>query len=241
MRVIILLALCFSIFSCGKNILPIGSKETQDAKLEQAKLALDDNNPDSAISTLTPLTNFTDNNVEKARLLLASAYAGKAGFEFLKATDNILSSANPDPIVGLYGMRATVVDEDITNIDSAITTLTDIDPLPANRPVDINYLISILYAYKASSVIQLHLQNIPYADLPSSSIDPCSSSVFSDTVSTDIRTSYSNAATALSGSNQLGAFLTALNKSTILNISTPAAIKTYINQIVVRKSGVCLW
>ena len=107
---------------------------TADEDLEKARVALDNAQYDTAITAATAALNADTSNVDAA-LVLSSAYAGKGGVEltdlminFLKVSDN---KDNEFSVVHDALVASIATEDDLSNLRSAITTLTDtLTPTP---------------------------------------------------------------------------------------------------------------
>ena len=79
--------------SCGTNFFyELSDKESNDARLEEARIQLDDGNYEAAQELLLKVIDEKDSN--EARILLAAAKLGIAGFDIWNIVDTILQTTS---------------------------------------------------------------------------------------------------------------------------------------------------
>ena len=84
--------LLMAIMGCESNMLgPLADKTSKEAKVEEAKMALDDGNYDKVISSLSSYESSADAETSG---LLASAYMGKAGLDVTNMISTIGNNNN---------------------------------------------------------------------------------------------------------------------------------------------------
>ncbi|MEC9492916.1 hypothetical protein [Flexistipes sp.] len=123
---LILLLSIFVFYGCGDNNLFEGSadKDSSEAQKVELKNDLDDGNYDSVINEL----ENQDNLDEEERILLASAYLGKAGVDFINALEiseqsNVSSFDTMSAILSYPTLDNDSIDTKENLINKALTTL----------------------------------------------------------------------------------------------------------------------
>lgn len=118
------------------SILILGcSSNQQKSLLEEAQFDLNNQNYPAAIAILNQLP-ITD----QTKTMLAAAYAGEAGFNFLKLSDTISKNQN-SPSYVLILLKDTYRTENISNIATAINTL----PNETNQPIRLELALYEVY------------------------------------------------------------------------------------------------
>lgn len=104
----ILLLLTFGLTSCSNVLSSLGSTTSDDYLMEEATKANNSQNYDYALQILTQRLSTSGKAKVKAKELLASAYAGKCGFNFAEFTEALSNSVGGtafkiamDPFVGV--------------------------------------------------------------------------------------------------------------------------------------------
>ena len=83
----------FLVLGCTGNVLrELADKNTDDALLFDAKTAVNTQNYDEAINILTLRLSSSGQLKSEARSILASAYAGKCGLNFLEFVDGLAAA-----------------------------------------------------------------------------------------------------------------------------------------------------
>lgn len=94
-NILFLLSLGFLLSACGPNMLSgLGSQTSDDYYLEEALKANNTQDFDTAIEILTTKLSASAQTSSKAKELLASAYAGKCGFNFINYTTALSDSTS---------------------------------------------------------------------------------------------------------------------------------------------------
>lgn len=126
------LLLIFLISGCGDNIFS-GNNSSLEAKIEEAKIALDEGVYDSAIKILEGICGTDINNPQcdsDMISLLASAYMGTAGLDVISLIDaaDKITTNNPNDNTAAFDMFADIIKpSNIDNLQTAITLLNNID------------------------------------------------------------------------------------------------------------------
>lgn len=163
----------FILMACSENALEVfADKDTDQAKYIQAQRLMNDSNYDQAISVLLSTTSEFQTKRE-FRTLLASAYAGRGGLEFLKiieAFDNA-TSTNLFPFLMqgfVGGSYANFTDlslaEDVVNLIS-----TD----AAVRTEDENVLMALIYLAKLGNILSAYMDSDNDGSLDGTFADAC--------------------------------------------------------------------
>ena len=159
-----LLAVILSLNSCGtKNLFDCDggyarSKCVQRTKEEDARIAMDNGDLDTAVTLLSELVAEDPTNYKRYPLL-AAAYAGKSGFDILNIVTANFGGSNsliqtmtdflPTPMT-----RGSLYDQSLTDMDSSVKTLTAI-------PAEYRDSTSS-DKYATSAVLQLTLYQAAY-------------------------------------------------------------------------------
>lgn len=100
--------LSLSIVGCSNAFSGLGSETSDDYLIEEATKANNNQNYDYALEILTEKLSSSGKSTVKAKELLASAYAGKCGFNFAEYTEALTNSMGGtafriamDPFVGV--------------------------------------------------------------------------------------------------------------------------------------------
>jgi len=99
--------LLMAVSGCESNMLKsLGDDSSEEASIEEAKMALDDGNYDKAIHALSSYKESTDPEISG---ILASAYMGKAGLDLTYMLENIDSGSlnNFDVIASAFYLQTT--------------------------------------------------------------------------------------------------------------------------------------
>lgn len=158
------LILSFSVSSCGsKNIYDCdgglaGSRCSALTKEEDARVALDDGDLETAVTLLSELVTADPTNYQRYPLL-AAAYAGRAGFDILNiATANFGGNSSLIQTMGAFlptpVSRGSLYDQSLSDMKLANATLTGIpEELRSATSSD---------KYATSAVMQLTLYQSAY-------------------------------------------------------------------------------
>jgi hypothetical protein len=128
------------LFSCGDANLfeGLGNDETQQAKIESAKIDLDKGNYSVAIATLQELcgTNFSQPTCDaETASLLASAYSGRAGLDAIdlinKATNT--SGGTTNSFSTFSAILPTLTESSKNDMHIAVTLLSGLSSRTANQ------------------------------------------------------------------------------------------------------------
>lgn len=114
----------------------IGCATTETGSLEAARFALDKGNYSKAITEATEALSANPDNYDAARIL-ASAYLGRSGIDYLDLAEGALDLANNDDVSN-FQQIADVLPEtaDVDDLRSAIETLEALDGIDATSFTD---------------------------------------------------------------------------------------------------------
>ncbi len=118
--------LLMAIMGCESNMLePLADDSSKEANIEDAKMALDDGNYDSAVSALS---SYRDSSDPEVAGILSSAYMGKAGLDLTYMLEHIDSenSDNFDIIASSFSLKTT----DQLNASSSVLYKAGSDATP---------------------------------------------------------------------------------------------------------------
>jgi hypothetical protein len=118
--------LLMALVGCESNLLkPLADDSSKEASLEEAKMALDDGNYDSAISALSSYKGSSDPEVAG---ILSSAYMGKAGLDLTYMLEHIDAdnTDNFDVIASAFSLKTT----DQLNASSSVLYKAGSDATP---------------------------------------------------------------------------------------------------------------
>jgi hypothetical protein len=118
--------LLMALAGCESNLLkPLADDSSKEATLEEAKMALDDGNYDSAISALSSYKGSSDPEVAG---ILSSAYMGKAGLDLTYMLEHIdaNNTDNFDVIASAFSLKTT----DQLNASSSVLYKAGSDATP---------------------------------------------------------------------------------------------------------------
>ena len=124
-QIVAILLLIYNLFGCGAN--PLKSYETEDPA-EDAAIALDEGNPNKAISILTKALEGDPSNAQYISLL-AMAYAERGGIDALSlalkmASNNSSSTASSaNGVTALFDVMPEATDANIADVDTALALM----------------------------------------------------------------------------------------------------------------------
>lgn len=151
----LLIASTLLVQACTKNVLDsIADKNSDRALFEDARKAVDSADYATAISKITEMSEGGRDDIDVKRLL-ASAYAGNCGFEFIPFFQDIqdadLTNANFFAV-----SMAAFVGKAVNPTDCALSlnTFADAYPVLADRPSDISLMMTLLGLAKMGTFIR---------------------------------------------------------------------------------------
>ncbi|HEX4925080.1 MAG TPA: hypothetical protein VFV50_13390 [Bdellovibrionales bacterium] len=211
----LLLFLCPPLMSCSNLFTDLSDRDSNKAKLYDAKRALDRSDWTVAIEKLNSLSS-TYLLRRDVRAMLASAYAGRCGMDFLNLVDAI--SNNTDPAATLFKtLMATMTDAtDASIIDcyTAESTLNSIG-VASDRTVDENLLMAFVQFGKIGAILNFLADvdgNNEFSTPGDAAFDPCQNTSLPE----------SDTATSKASANQLVASLAILIEALEATSSTIA-------------------
>ncbi len=148
------------LFGCSNNILSeLGSKNSDDALIFDAKTAVNAQLYDSAINIITLKVSVSGQLKVQAREVLASAYAGKCGLNFINYTSGLATATTGSafrlasaPFVGIPVLPASCL--------ASLLTLDLIGP-NAQRTLNQNAFASVVGMVLMGSATRFYTDNIP--------------------------------------------------------------------------------
>lgn len=150
----------FFLLSCEGNFLrEISDRDTDAALLFDAQTAINSLDYDSAINILTNQLSSSAQTKSEARELLASAYAGKCGLNFIDFTTG-LSEATSGSAFSLASQPFVGVEVNATYCLTSLQTL-DLIGTNAERTVDQNAFASVVGMVLMGSATRLYTDNNP--------------------------------------------------------------------------------
>ncbi len=150
----------FFLFSCTGNLLrDMADQDTDDALIFDAQTAVNAQDYDTAIDILTNKLSSSGQVKEQARELLASAYAGKCGLNFIDFTDGLANSTSGSAFT-LSAQPFVGVAVSSTFCLSSLQTLDLIGPTE-QRTVDQNAFASVVGMVLMGSATRLYTDNNP--------------------------------------------------------------------------------
>jgi hypothetical protein len=152
----VILILGFLGGACDNAFESLGDKDSREAKLEEARIAMDSGDFTTAVALLVALNSEYPGDTEISRSL-ASAYSGKAGLSFFdlatQAQEAQDSGSSVDNTIGqlVSAFPHPVTDNNISDISTAITMLESIS-LASGDPNDY-FALGLYYSAKAILLI----------------------------------------------------------------------------------------
>lgn len=99
-KLIEIIILAIFVTSCNQNLLSdVSSKSSDEYLYEEAAKSNNTQNYDSTINIITAKMSASYQNLAKSKELLASAYAGKCGFNFLNFVDSLSKATSTAPFM----------------------------------------------------------------------------------------------------------------------------------------------
>lgn len=152
----------FVLLACSENILEsFADKDTDRAKYIQAQHLMNSADYDGAVSVLLS-TSTAFQERREVRALLASAYAGRGGLEFLsliERLDNIDISDNIKLFPFLTQSFLGGSSANITDLALAEETVQQISTNPAARTEDENILMALIQLAKIGNVLSVYMDS----------------------------------------------------------------------------------
>jgi len=137
--------------SCANLFSDLSVKDSDNAKLFQAKLELDRSQWTEAITTIGTLSPTLQATAD-VQTLLASAYAGRCGIDMLNLINGVSQSTG-----GLLfeTLLETMTNATLANIDDCILAETTLNAIgaPAARTVDQNLLMTFVELGKMGAIL----------------------------------------------------------------------------------------
>lgn len=163
----------FALLACSENMLEaFGDKETDAARYIQAQQLINAGNYDEAISILQS-TSSTFQTQREVRALLASAYAGRGGLEFLNVIEAFENAASvnlfPFLMQGFTGGTAARV----ADLSLAEESLNLISADPAARTEDENVFLALIYLSKIGNILSVYMDDDNDGSLDGSFANAC--------------------------------------------------------------------
>lgn len=150
----------FLLMSCSQNLLSeLDSKTTDDALLFDAQTAVNAQRYQDAITIVTAQVSSAGQQRVEAREILANAYAGKCGLNFIDYTDSLANATNGSAFV----LAATPFVGRVVDPASCLTSLQTLDLIgpTASRNVNQNALASVVGMVLMGSATRLYTDNAP--------------------------------------------------------------------------------
>lgn len=184
--IIFLLMIGFS-QGCRNLYRDFGDKTSDDYLITQARFDLDALDFDAAISRISPVLVSQPTNAEVV-YLAAAAHAGKAGLRVMDLFLQFSSISSNGLIPTLADHFGATTDDDVAQIEEAISIIETYDADPTTRGAHLNFFsvflyfsrigaISARYAYDTSGVLDATFDNCRntdeggYLGIPDASID----------------------------------------------------------------------
>lgn len=248
--------LCFLVILIAIISTSCGDGKTHALSLiGQAKEAIDQGNYDQALSLLNQISP----NTEEVVLLKVSAYGGKAGFRLLSVLDQFSTTkALSDPLNALFSIARIYTPQEINSSRSGIGEIEQFAPQIMSRSAGLNARFALLEIYKASQIL-LNDADITHSGSGiSTSWQPCSDQQLPILDAREVIVSLNKAMIAINRIRQLiqnddlTAVYNVITKIQIevgvnpqnvdddqLSDSDANKLRTYLNQSLLHRSGVC--
>jgi len=173
--------------SCSQNILStFADKNTDAAKYIEAQKLIDAQNYDDAISVLMSASNEFQAD-RKFKSLLASAYAGRAGLNFLDLIESFQDASGVTLfsllMPSFHSADLAALTSKVGDLDQAADTLKSINSDPAQRNQDENILMILVSFAKIGYILNTYTDADHNGALDGSFTDACSTA---DTPGTSI-------------------------------------------------------
>lgn len=155
MRLIFAALIVIAVLSCSKNILDSASRHgyDDDDYYDQALAALNEQSYDETLSIITTKMSVSGQALAKTRELVASAYAGKCGMNFIDYTDGLASATSPS-ILGRISHPFVGVNPDLLMCYNSLQTMDLIGP-PSARTDNQNLFVSVIGMVLAGAATRL--------------------------------------------------------------------------------------
>jgi hypothetical protein len=129
-RFFFIMFICLLNGSCAKNVLTnLGSKSSDEALMNDAQVAVNNQNYDLAIDLIANQMSAEGQQKTSAKELLAAAYAGKCGLNFLSFVDSISKAASGVSAYKLVSTPFVTVVVDPPSCLNALNTMQSIAPV----------------------------------------------------------------------------------------------------------------
>jgi hypothetical protein len=160
-KILVTLSVAFLfLLSCSNNVLSdLNSKTTDEAYLFDAQTAVNAQQYQSAIDIITQKLSATAQTSVAARELLANAYAGKCGLNFVDYTDSLSQAVSTSAFV----IAATPFVGKVVDPASCLTALKTLDLIgaTASRTTNQNAFASVLGMVLMGSATRLITDDNP--------------------------------------------------------------------------------
>lgn len=146
--------------SCTQNILSeFGAKNSDDALLFDAQIAVNAQLYDNAISIITQRVSASAQQTTRAREILASGYAGKCGLNFLDYVSRLSAAVSGSTFVLVSSPFVAVA----VSPDSCLTALQTLDLIGTNaqRTINQNAFAAIVGMVLMGSATRLYTDDAP--------------------------------------------------------------------------------
>ncbi len=184
---------CVALVSSCTNLFEGSAVKTGDAAiLLEARKKMDAYDWTGAIAKIASLSAVYQAKRE-VKALLASAYAGRCGLDFLTIANNLENPGASNLFEILVAAFPGATAAQVTDCELAETTLKGIDTVATNRNADENVLMAFVGFAKMAVIASHHLDT--NADgLANNAVDPCT---LSDADAAELVTGLANALTSL--------------------------------------------
>lgn len=157
---IIIIAVPVLFLSCSQNILnEFGAKNSDEALLFDAQVAVNAQQYDNAISIVTQRVSVSTQQTTRAREILASGYAGKCGLNFVEYITGLSQAVSGSTFVLVSSPFVAVT----VSPDSCLSALQTLDLIGTNaqRTVNQNAFAAIIGMVLMGSATRLYTDDAP--------------------------------------------------------------------------------
>jgi hypothetical protein len=144
----------FFTLSCANLFYDLSPKDTDKAKLFQAKLELDQSQWDDAITIIASMS-ATYQAKREVQVLKASAYAGRCGIDMLNLINSISNGTGTEKLFGT--LMIAMHDATLSSVTDCITAETTLNAIgaAAARTVDENLLMTFVEFGKIGAILHI--------------------------------------------------------------------------------------
>lgn len=196
-RIIILLLNVFLLSCSGNLFLASSNKNSDDALLYDAEMALNSGDWDTAITKITSMS-ATAQATNEAILLLASAYGGQCGLQAINITNAISGS---DPL--FLALMKEISNADATAITACINMEDTLDTLSGTLTTS-NYIFKVYASMAKIGAIANATADTDDDESVDAGFDGCDTLDLSDTYASHIFTGLSRIITNLNNAGLSG-------------------------------------